>query len=64
MTELERLLAALESQRGAVLKKLSGLSDEDARRSTVPSGTNLAGLVQRRYGTTAGFETFAGPCSP
>lgn len=27
-------------------KKLSGLSDEDARRSTVASGTNLAGLVQ------------------
>ena len=29
-----------------MLKKLAGLSDEDARRSTVPSGTNLAGLVQ------------------
>lgn len=28
------------------LKKLSGLSDDDARRSTVPSGTNLAGLIQ------------------
>jgi hypothetical protein len=27
-------------------KKLSGVSDEDARRSTVASGTNLAGLVQ------------------
>jgi uncharacterized damage-inducible protein DinB len=29
-----------------VLKKLAGLSEEDARRSTVESGTNLAGLVQ------------------
>jgi hypothetical protein len=29
-----------------VLKKLAGLSDEQARRSTVDSGTNLAGLVQ------------------
>lgn len=29
-----------------ILKKLAGLSDEDARRSTVDSGTNLAGLVQ------------------
>jgi hypothetical protein len=29
-----------------VLDKLAGLSEEDARRSTVPTGTNLAGLVQ------------------
>ena len=32
--------------RAGVLKKLAGLSEEDARRSTVPSGTNLAGLLQ------------------
>jgi FAD/FMN-containing dehydrogenase len=44
--ELEQLLATLEAQRAGVLKKLAGLSEEDARRSTVPSGTNLAGLVQ------------------
>ena len=44
--ELTQLLAVLEGQRAGVLKKLAGLSDEDARRSTVPSGTNLAGLVQ------------------
>jgi hypothetical protein len=29
-----------------VLDKLSGLDEDDARRSTVPTGTNLAGLVQ------------------
>jgi hypothetical protein len=29
-----------------VLKKLAGLSEDDARRSTVGSGTSLAGLVQ------------------
>jgi len=29
-----------------MLRKLAGLSEADARRSTVPSGTNLAGLVQ------------------
>ena len=29
-----------------VLRKVAGLSDEDARRTTVDSGTNLAGLVQ------------------
>ena len=45
-SELEQLLAALEDQRVGVLKKVAGLSDADARRSTVPSGTNLAGLVQ------------------
>jgi hypothetical protein len=44
--ELEDLVAALEAQRAGVLQKLAGLSHEDARRSTVASGTNLAGLVQ------------------
>ena len=46
MDELETLRRALDGQRSGVLKKLAGLSEEDARRSTVPSGTNLAGLVQ------------------
>jgi uncharacterized damage-inducible protein DinB len=44
--ELEQLRAALDGLRAGVLKKLAGLSEEDARRSTVESGTNLAGLVQ------------------
>jgi len=44
--ELEELRAALDGIRAGVLKKLAGLSEEDARRSTVPSGTNLAGLLQ------------------
>jgi uncharacterized damage-inducible protein DinB len=44
--ELAALVAALEAQREAVLKRLAGLSEDDARRSTVPSGTNLAGLLQ------------------
>ncbi len=29
-----------------MVKKLAGLDDDDAQRSTVPSGTNLAGLLQ------------------
>ena len=29
-----------------MLKKLGGLSEDDVRRSTVPSGTNLAGFIQ------------------
>jgi Protein of unknown function (DUF664) len=44
--EVEQLRATLEGLRTSVLKKLAGLSEEDARRSTVDSGTNLAGLVQ------------------
>ena len=44
--EVESLLAVLEAQRRAVLEKLAGVSEVDARRSTVASGTNLAGLVQ------------------
>ena len=39
-------MAALDDQRAGVLNKLAGLSDESARRSTVESGTNLAGLLQ------------------
>ncbi|HEV8556934.1 MAG TPA: DinB family protein [Actinophytocola sp.] len=44
--EVEQLRAVLEGLRAAVLKKLAGLSEADARRSTVGSGTNIAGLVQ------------------
>ena len=45
-TELEALVATLDSLRAGVLEKLRGLSEDEARHSTVPSGTNLAGLVQ------------------
>ena len=41
-----QLVEALEVERAGVVKKLAGLSDDDARRTTVGSGTNLAGLVQ------------------
>jgi hypothetical protein len=44
--ELDALQATLHSLRTSVIDKLAGLSEEDARRSTVPTGTNLAGLVQ------------------
>jgi uncharacterized damage-inducible protein DinB len=44
--EIEHLLRSLDGARNGALKKLDGLSEEDARRSTVDSGTNLAGLIQ------------------
>jgi hypothetical protein len=44
--EVEELRAVLDGLRAGFLKKLAGLSDADARRSTVDSGTNLAGLMQ------------------
>ena len=44
--EVKDLRAALDGQRAGVIKKLAGLSEADARRSPVDSGTNLAGLIQ------------------
>jgi uncharacterized damage-inducible protein DinB len=44
--EIEHLLRSLDQARKGALKKLDGLSEDNARRSTVASGTNLAGLIQ------------------
>jgi hypothetical protein len=44
--EIAHLLRSLDEARKGALRKLDGLSEEDARRSTVASGTNLAGLIQ------------------
>jgi Protein of unknown function (DUF664) len=40
----------LQSARDAVLWKLDGLSEYDIRRPMVRTGTNLLGLVKRRWG--------------
>jgi hypothetical protein len=57
--EVEQFRAVLDRLRAGVLRKLSGLSDEDARRSTVDSGTNLAGLVQHlTFVESMWFEEF------
>ena len=45
-TEREVLSGFLELYRGIVVRKLSGLSDADARRALVPSSTTLLGLVK------------------
>jgi hypothetical protein len=44
--EVEQFGAVLDGLRAGFVKKLAGLSDADARLSTVDSGTNLAGLLQ------------------
>jgi hypothetical protein len=44
--ELDASMATLNALRAAVLDKVASVSEVDARRSTVPSGTSLAGLVQ------------------
>jgi uncharacterized damage-inducible protein DinB len=59
--EIEHLLRSLDGARNGALKKLDGLSEEDARRSTVNSGTNLAGLIQHlTFVESMWFEQIAG----
>ena len=41
-----QLLDTLEGLRRSVVRKTAGLGDAEARRSPVPSGTSLAGLLQ------------------
>ncbi|UFS59288.1 DinB family protein [Subtercola endophyticus] len=49
------LLTYLQSGRDALLWKLEGVSEYDARRPLVPTGTNLLGLVKHVAGTEAGY---------
>ena len=53
----------LQSAREALLWKLDGLSEYDARRPLTPTGTNLLGLVKHVASVEAGYfgETFARP---
>src|SRR3954449_9651795 len=44
----------LQAAREALLWKLEGLSEYDARRPLVPSGTNLLGLVKHVAAVEAG----------
>lgn len=45
-SEVEVFIELLDAVRDSVLKKLAGLSEDDARRVLVLSETNLAGIVQ------------------
>ncbi|MFJ5264205.1 DinB family protein [Streptomyces sp. NPDC088387] len=53
----------LQSARDALLWKLEGLSEYDARRPSTPTGTNLLGLVKHAAGVELGYlgETFGRP---
>jgi len=53
----------LQDAREALLWKLEGLSEYDARRPLVPSGTNLLGLVKHVTAVELGYfgDTFSRP---
>ncbi|HEX3221680.1 MAG TPA: DinB family protein [Nocardioides sp.] len=55
----------LQEGRDSVVRALDGLSEYDARRPLVPSGTNLLGLVKHLTGIELGYlGTCAGRPSP
>jgi uncharacterized damage-inducible protein DinB len=53
----------LQAAREALVWKLDGLSDYDARRPMTPTGTNLLGLVKHVTGVELGYfgDTFGRP---
>jgi uncharacterized damage-inducible protein DinB len=53
----------LQEGRDAVLWKLEGLSERDARRPLTPTGTNVLGLVKHLAGVEGGYfgEVFGRP---
>jgi hypothetical protein len=55
----------LQNGRDAVLWKLDGLSEYDARRPLTPTGTNLLGLIKHLTGSEFGYfgEVFGRPAA-
>lgn len=53
--ELTVLLRYLQASRAALLWKLDGLSERDARLPLTPTGTNLLGLVKHATGVELGY---------
>ena len=60
---METLVRYLQTLRDAVLWKLDGLSEYDARRPLTPTGTNVLGLVKHLAYVEAGYfgDTFGRP---
>lgn len=54
-SEREVLEAFLDFHRGVLVRKVSGVPAEDARRRLVPSMTTLAGLVKHMIGVERGW---------
>jgi uncharacterized damage-inducible protein DinB len=64
--EKESLRVALDRHRDAILWKLEGLDDQQLRRSMVPSGTSLLGLVKHLAAVEYGWfcDTFGREAEP
>jgi uncharacterized damage-inducible protein DinB len=62
-TPKDTLVRYLQTLRDAVLWKLDGLSEYDARRPLTPTGTNVLGLVKHLAYVEAGYfgDTFGRP---
>ena len=62
-TAKETLVEYLQSGRDAMVWKVEGLSDYDARRPLTPTGTNLLGLVKHLASVELGYfgDTFGRP---
>ena len=62
-TPIETLVRYLQTLREAVLWKLDGLSEYDARRPLTPTGTNVLGIVKHLAYVEAGYfgDTFGRP---
>jgi uncharacterized damage-inducible protein DinB len=62
-TPKDTLVRYLQNLRDAVLWKLDGLSEYDARRPMTPTGTNVLGLVKHLAHVEAGYfgDTFGRP---
>src|SRR4051794_35968180 len=59
----ETLIRYLQSARDAIVWKVEGLSEYDARRPLTPTGTNLLGLVKHLASVELGYfgDTFGRP---
>ena len=65
-SEKEMLWVALDRHRDAIVWKLQRLGDDDLRRSMVPSGTSLLGMVKHLAAVEYGWfcETFGRETEP
>jgi hypothetical protein len=57
--EKETLRAFLDYLRESLIWKVADLDEESARRSTVPTGTSLLGLIKHLTGVEVGWFQFA-----